>query len=85
MNVPIQPEPPAQPVANYQPASVVISGGEGHVVNVGQAGPSIKQQTWPQRLASHTIGYWVFHFVLALAAVVFWESLVLAYHAVAHH
>jgi hypothetical protein len=69
VNALIQPEIPPAPVqGNYQPASVTISGGSGHIVNVGQEGPTIHQQTWPQKLASHSVGYWLVHFLIGVLA-----------------
>jgi len=77
----VHPEsPPAQVQGNFQPASVTISGGTGHVVNVGQESPNMRQLTLPQKLTNHSIGYWLVHFVIALLGaamvegIVFWFS-----------
>jgi hypothetical protein len=71
----IQPDSqPTQVQGNYQPASVTISGGSGHTVNVGQRSPTIRQPTLPQRLTEHPIGYWLVHLLIALAAILLWEG-----------
>jgi hypothetical protein len=73
--------PPEQVQGNYQPASVTISGGSGHTVNVGQESPSMRQLTLPQKLASHSVGYWFVHLLVAMLGAAAYAA---AYEAIVH-
>ena len=66
--------PPAQVQGNYQPASVTISAGSGHVINLGQESPSMPSPTLPQKLTSHPIGYWLVHLLIAFLGAAAFEG-----------
>jgi hypothetical protein len=80
MSGPNQPEPPPALPPGYH-IGINLDNSPGANINVGQEGRiTVQHQTWPQKLASHTVRYWLFHFVLALGAVIVWEFVVWAYH-----
>lgn len=63
----------AQPIQQGYHPNVVVSGDQ-NVITLGHQGAAI-QQTLPQKLAKHSIWYWIVHFVLGLAAAAVVELL----------
>lgn len=63
--VPPEENPPALQ-QGYSP-NVVISGSQ-NVVTVGHQQGAVAQHTWPQKLASHSLWYWIVHFLIGVLA-----------------
>jgi hypothetical protein len=80
--------PQLPPAADGQPP--VFIGGQGHNINLWgnvsrqTASTSAIQSFYTKQMASHGVGYWLFHFVVALVAAAAFEFIAWHFHWFSH-